>query len=135
MKIFANDTVLVLTRDVANPKPDRRKVRSFEALPTWPKGSTILYKGKAGHVPHVEAKGWYGIINGYDAGFDDLIEACEPAPRSLANILWAAHEGLACTSAHDVLESLIEMHRITLDDVCAAIGHNYAKEMARPDEV
>jgi hypothetical protein len=125
--------VIILTRDVPNPKPDRRKVRSFDALVTWTKGTHLLFKGRRGQVPHVEVAGLYGIISSNDEGFAALVEASEPAPRTLENILWTAHESQACTSPRDIIESLIEMHRITLDDISAAIGHNYAKEMARKD--
>lgn len=118
--------ILVLMRDVTNPRPDRRKVRSFDALPTWKAGTRLMLKtNKLG--AHIVAQGLYGLVQHHELGFSALLDACEAAPRTLENVLWAAQESYAYTAEKDVLASLIEMRLLTLEDVEAAIAHHAAK--------
>jgi hypothetical protein len=117
--------VLIIQRDVKNPKPDRRKTRDFACLETWKAGTRLLFKrsrarNEVGHG-YVEAKSLYGWLTERDPGFEALIDACEKAPRTLRNALWIAEEGRAVTHPSDVLGTLLVQGKLSLDDIDAAV--------------
>lgn len=113
--------VVVLTRDVTNPEPDRRVAdRNWAAQPVWPKGKRLLVRWQGRQFAELSSR--YYRAQGCDAGFSDLVAACEPAPRTLSNLLWSACDGGSLISQADAaLEVLVQQEKLTLDDVEAAL--------------
>lgn len=124
--------VMTLTRDITNPKPDRRMVRNFAALPVWKAGTRLMYRNINGHISIDNSK-MYGSVSPRDPGFDALLEACEPAPRTLENILYRAGESRYVTGPGDILETMLAVGKLTLDDIETVIGAYEATEALKGD--
>lgn len=119
--------VLVVTRDVKNPQPDRRKVRDLGAQVTWEKGDRLFVDSfdyvtlNSGEV--------YGRVYERHPGFEALLDACEEAPRTLDNILFSASKGgrlMGYPGA--ILRELVELGKVSLDDVEGALAITNARD-------
>ncbi len=124
--------VLKITRDVKNPKPDRRKVRDFAAEETWHAGERLYVE----FYEYPTLRQGYGRVPSMREGFDELLDACELAPRNLDNILYSqTHGGTLVGYQDEILAVLVEFGKVSLDDVDAAIATIRQRELDEPDEV
>lgn len=110
----------ILDAAVRNPKPDRRCVDSWDALPEFPRD---IYKVSSedwmrNRIDRVAAhsRACYGTLFAGDPGFGDLVAALRPAPWLLATALDRTSFG-----AEDVLRLLLETGMIAGHQVDVAI--------------
>ena len=124
-----------LTRDVVNPKPDKRQKYDVAALVMWPKGARFsiwLESRDLRPRGYFDADKVGGSIAFYDnAGRYGLIaDALEPVPECFD----AIRVELDCTGLHtanNLLEKLIELEMINyaqLRTALAAVLDDYSKE-------
>jgi hypothetical protein len=120
--------ILVLTRDVANPSPDRRYRRMLSARPVWAVGLRFLVRrwpDAHNHRPgHIELQAYSGTVGPGSEGWEDILAALEEAPRNFANLMMKLTGASSSVDvSQGVLQSLVEMGRITLDDIELARAH------------
>ena len=120
-------TVLELTRDVTNPKPDRRKKRDGWALPVWKKGSrwtqdildfgsdTLYQCVKPEGQGYAGYKTWGDVKDlGFENGDFKVVVATTWKDLSREEGGWANLAG-------DVLEKLIRTEAASIDEVREAL--------------
>ena len=117
----------IITRDVTNPKPDRRMTRQLDAAKTWVRGTRLLCRARVGYV-RLECEDLYGSVGEHDPGFDLLVAALEPAPRSFATVLYEAKHGPWAVSSREILSTLMDQGKISLQDVEQAIAAHEASQ-------
>lgn len=101
-----------LTRDVTNPKPDRREKYAWTKFVTWEKG-TVLYFRHDGDVYFREfrAQGYAGSMYASHEGYLALVEAMEVAPRTFDNVIFALGGGTFTGVARVVLGEYTDLAR------------------------
>lgn len=121
-------TVYRLTRDVANPEPDRRQTRHWTSTPTWKAGLRVVCSTWS-HL-ELRAAGHYDDMGRRHEGFEAFVDALEPAPRNFDNVLFGLNRGPSTDVSRAVLAELVRQGKITLDDIEAAhtAYHNRPEE-------
>lgn len=120
----------VVTRDVTNPRPDRRS-QGFDSVPVWKKGTVVklVYpNGPESIVGEIRPSRGYaarvlfliGKLSAADVRFhaqgNELALSLEPAPPCLGHILRDAHG-----TAEQIIALLIERGNVSLESVTAVI--------------
>lgn len=123
--------ILIVTRDVTNPKPDRRMTRQFDAAPVWKAGWRLIFRKYEHHPACLDHDKLYGSVYAHDKGFADLIDACEPAPHNLDNVLFKAEQSRHIVQLQDIIVTLMAQGKVDLDDVVGAIAAYEAQEDAK----
>lgn len=112
----------VLSRDVENPRPDRRKARELRAKPVWSAGTRLYVRERGYTTIEFEDDRYHassGISLGDEAQFEALSAAMVPSPEpedydGLFVRLWAKDCG------SPILRQLFRDGKITLADIEAA---------------
>ena len=147
-----------LTKDVKNPKPDRRSKRRMDAAEVWKAGTVVFVTDRRGRVLR-QAEQTAGerldltedsIPEQGEIRFSDntqvlyskdtsefverhkdeykqgngILEACEPSPKTLGQILKQADWDGA-----DLLALLVDAGKITLDDIDQLKQHDLTPEV------
>lgn len=118
-----------LTRDVTNPKPDRRATRDWRCPVVVEAGSRFLVEDyNIGHMAdlgrdlyrtRVKMLGRYGDITNDSPLFAPLVEAFEREPETIGSLFatWEGYTGVALA----VLGALIDDGKLTIADVRGAL--------------
>lgn len=115
----------VLTRDVANPKPDRRRKRSYFSRPEWKKGDMFVLKLFSRGMPSLEVTDFrlrdsLSLLEDSEPVWRPLVGALAPkAPDTLAMVLREVRE-LCHADAEDILKMLVDQGHVTLGQVAGA---------------
>jgi hypothetical protein len=110
--------VYVLTRDVSNPEPDRRKTRAWTMDPIWRSGLRVVCT--IWERIELRAAGYYDDLGRWHAGFPAFVDALAPAPRDFANVMFGLNRSPSNDVGRAVLEELVRQGKITLDDIEAS---------------
>lgn len=134
--------IYIITRDVENPRGDKRVRREFKRDPVWPKGTRLIVKEWSTSDPDCTRLEAYPLGRYSTDGFMlDYYERTGEAERAQVDALLAPGvlelEPPSLESAlairgdlrrYDVLlDRLIAMGKITIADVLAAIDGNEAE--------
>lgn len=121
MLTLTNRTVYVLSRNVENPAPDRRRRGNIlDKIEVWPKGMLVYAHYLHDGYWSLSARGYYHSITPSHPGFGLLLTALEPA-QTLDAVLYGAKSGTGIVSASEILEYLVNAGTITIEQVTAAI--------------
>ncbi len=126
LKELKDGSVYRLTRDVANPEPDRRMTRDWTRAPIWQAGILVCYSGRS--YPQLRARGFYDDLTPTHDGFAAFVAALEPAPRNFDNVMFGLHRGSRTMTAYGALRELVRQGRVTLDEVETAFAADAARE-------
>lgn len=114
-----------LTRDVANPHPDRRmnqdRLSSWEGWVTWPAGLMLVvvpYPESKGNL-RIRARGAFRDFSPWDDAFPLLVEAAEPVVESPSDLLRRLEDSAAGGCALAILDRLLTTRAVA--DALAAI--------------
>jgi hypothetical protein len=115
-----------LTKDVANPNGDRRVKHDWRRLPLIKAGTKFEVEVRTAEVEGTGKTRFYAVLARvgtykiasatlHEAVFKAVVEALEPAERTLADYVRAS-------SGETILKKLIANGKITLADVAEVVG-------------
>jgi hypothetical protein len=129
-----------LTRDVVNPKPDRRQRYDWKAQPMWQAGALFYVRTETHEVfndvtPLVVTTICTGPYDSDRTRLDDvriaeIIPALEPVPVDSVAMLLHYNEHVEVSAAGDgflpeAMQLLVDSGKLTLDDVREALRAAY----------
>jgi len=116
----------VLTRDVKNPKPDRRS-KEWNKLEMWPKGTQVYvrYTNINSQIEFIESR-WPTLqsIDSYSEAYDVIAAALEPAKETYKRLL----HRIGVHNTWWVLKRLVVMGKVTLADIEQAVNEEDASD-------
>lgn len=141
MKVDLQEGVIYrVSRNVRNPKPDRRQKKEISCQEWIGEGTLFTYRGPGDHSPGlrldpVPGYGWHGYIQQYTDPdlFPMVVRALEPAPEKLKSVLGLLESESAYSA--DILMMLVDSGKITLDDIKNAGAAYLALDEKATDEV
>ncbi len=116
----------VLTRDVKNPKPDRRS-KDWNKLEMWPKGTQIYVRqtNVDTQIEFIESR-WPTLhsVDSYSETYDGIAAALEPAKETYKRLLHRIH----VRNTWWLLKRLVAMGKITFADIEQAANEEDASD-------
>lgn len=106
--------VVELTRDVTNPKPDRRSTRQFASDVVWKQGERLLVR----NLDYLGLETGRGSVSHIHLGFEQLVDAAEPVDPDFHSVMLAINgTSRYMDYSYSILEVLVRAGKISLQDI------------------